>query len=148
MQRPLWPALELLLVFFGLVSSSPFLTRFVWFQVAATGEKASASLSAALPSVSSSLGLPKIEGLDHGKVEAILGDIKGKLSPAQLDELTVSLKSIGTADFKMPEIPGVDLKGLEGAVKDLKLPQISADLKASLPSVDLKVGSHSLSLFC
>jgi hypothetical protein len=107
--------------------------------VVATGNKASASLSAALPSVSGSLGLPKVDGLDLGKVEAALGDIMGKLSPAQLDELTVSLKSIGTADFKIPEIPGVDLKGLEGAVKDLKLPQISADLKASLPSVDLKV---------
>ena len=108
-----------------------------------------AAIAASLPSLSAGkIELPKLEGLDLGKVEAALGDLK--LPQVEMDKLKASFKGIGTPDFKMPdldklkaELPSLDVDGLKASLGDLKLPEISADLKAALPSVDVKVISIS-----
>ena len=120
------------------------------------GALPTAAIAASLPSLSGGkIELPKIEGLDLGKVEAALGDLTAKMPKVELDKLQASLKGIGTPGFQMPDLaqlkadlPSLDVDGLQATLKDIKLPEITADLKASLPSVDVKVGSHSLSVFC
>jgi hypothetical protein len=96
------------------------------------------AVAASLPSLSGGkFELPKIPGMDFGKLEASLGDLKAKLPAADFDKLSAQFKGIGTPDFKMPDmgslkasLPGVDLSGFETSIKDLKLP--SLEVKVSL----------------
>ena len=123
------------------------------------GALPTAAIAASLPSLSGGkIELPKIEGLDLGKLEASLGDIKAKLTPGDFAKVEASFKGIGTPGFQMPDLaqlkadlPSLDVDGLKASLKDIKLPDIKlpelsagldaklGDIKASLPSLDAKL---------